>query len=271
MEQSTVKARSKPPHAPRTPSSETAPVSLFRSRSIDSASVTQPAAEAHSSGTGAEGGRGGSSHEDKAPGTPTFVKTFRTLRKRLSRTSNTNKHESVLNMMKPTASDKDAAFKSTGEDSGASSAGEDFTQLTFSELPTSNPDLSDIVTPTPMETATIFKLNRSLPGESTTTKTAPSSDFAEKGDETSGTTDHASLSKTWSSSAFTGAQLRGTCSLEYAEHMKDKSHRRKAHMVDLRKDDIQHPPLPPSIITSTSKHAHFHMSHTLFYSRINHD
>ena len=158
--------------------------------------------------------------------------------------------------MKPRAIDKDAAFKSAGEDSGASSAGEDFTQLTFTGLPMSNPDLSDITTPTPTETAVVLKVNRSLPCDSILPKATFTSDTTEKGDDASVTPDHASLSKTWSASAFTGAQLRGTCSLEYAEHMKDKSHRRKAHMVDLRKDDVQHPQLPPpSSMTSTSKHA----------------
>ncbi|CAF4886766.1 unnamed protein product, partial [Rotaria magnacalcarata] len=50
------------------------------------------------------------------------------------------------------------------------------------------------------------------------------------------------------------AQLRGTCSLEYTEHMREKSHKRKAHMVDLRKDDV-HQQQQSIMMTSTSKHS----------------
>ncbi|CAF5038556.1 unnamed protein product, partial [Rotaria magnacalcarata] len=51
------------------------------------------------------------------------------------------------------------------------------------------------------------------------------------------------------------AQLRGTCSLEYTEHMREKSHKRKAHMVDLRKDDVHQQQQQSIMMTSTSKHS----------------
>ena len=203
-------------------------------------------------------GGGGTSQDEKPTGSTTLAKTFRTLRKRLSRTSNSTKHGSIVARVRASANEKDNAVKSGGDESEASSTGEDSTQLTFSEIPISNPDLTAL--PTKVGTATTLKVHRSAPADTTPTiVTSPpaleSSDAVEKTDDSTSSAENAGLSKTWSSSAFTGAQLRGTCSLEYAEHMREKSHKRKAHVVDLRKDDAQFQQLTATTMASTSNHS----------------
>lgn len=223
-------------------------IPVFRSRSIDSVPASDEAAPTAGVDATGGGGCGGDSaaHEDKAPSSATFAKTFRTLRKRLSRTSNSRKKEQATNVLNP----NDYGGKSGGDDSEASSTGEETGTLAFSALPTSNSDLTDLET----STAVPFRVHRSLPAEK-----APeivTSSPPDLSDSLSSSNDNPMLSKTWSPSTFTGAQLRGTCSLEYTEHMKDKSHKRKAHMIDLRKDDGQyHQQLTPNAIFSSSKHS----------------
>jgi hypothetical protein len=203
-------------------------------------------------------GGGGSSHDDKPQSTATLAKTFRTLRKRLSRTSNSNKHEDAIKQVRSKHKDKDNAIKSGGDDSEASSTGEEFTQLSFTEVPTSNPDLTAIASAT--STATSLKVHRSLPAEKTPAIVTSSPPFESnepnaKTDDSGSSNENSNLSKTWSPSAFTGAQLHGTCSLEYIEYTKDKSHKRKAHMIDLRKDDVQHHQQLTATMSATSKHS----------------
>ncbi|UJR23337.1 hypothetical protein I4U23_026351 [Adineta vaga] len=207
---------------------------IFRSRSIDSASgndqiTVLPSNEVENA----------CSIEDKPQGTTTIIKRFNTLRKRLSRTSNPNKHDET----KLNANDKDNSAKNGGDDSEASSTGEDSAPLTFSEIPTSNPDLTTVDNSLLLP-ATSLKVHRSLPAEQTPSiiTSPPPAD----------SNNNPPLSKTWSSTTFTGAQLRGTCSLEYSEHMREKSHRRKAHMIDLRKDNPQQQ-LTPTPNTSLNK------------------
>jgi len=232
----------------RTTANDNVHIPVFRSRSIDSVPASDEAAPTAGVDATGGGGCGGDSaaHEDKAPSSATFAKTFRTLRKRLSRTSNSRKKEQATNVLNP----NDYGGKSGGDDSEASSTGEETGTLAFSALPTSNSDLTDLET----STAVPFRVHRSLPAEK-----APeivTSSPPDLSDSLSSSNDNPMLSKTWSPSTFTGAQLRGTCSLEYTEHMKDKSHKRKAHMIDLRKDDGQyHQQLTPNAIFSSSKHS----------------
>jgi hypothetical protein len=240
-----IKNRSKPltQTSPRKTTNENLHTPVCRSRSIDSMSANEQVIESNSSG----GGGGG---DDKPQSTVTFAKTFRTLRKRISRTSNSNKQET-----RRRSQQIDNLAKSGGDDSGASSTGEEGTQFVFTDIPTSNSDLTTIES----STAKSLKVHRSLPSEKTpaiiTSPPPPSSDSNEKNYERESSSENSNLSKTWSGPTFTGAQLRGTCSLEYTEHMKDKSHKRKAHMIDLRKDDVQQQiqQLSPNTITSTSK------------------
>jgi hypothetical protein len=221
----------------RNPSNENAQTHFCRSRSIDSMSAND---KVQSTG-------GTESNDEKTPNTGTLANKFRTLRKRLSRTSNSQKHEQAINRVKTNHNEKENAIKSGGDESEASSVGEEFTQVSFAELPPSNSDS----TPTETSTAAALKLHRSLPLEKTPSiVTSPPADLNEKNDDN----ENANLSKTWSASTFTGAQLRGTCSLEYTEHMKDKSHKKKAHMIDLRKDDAQQQS-NITAMTSTSKHS----------------
>ncbi len=220
------------------PCNDKAPTPICRSRSIDSVSgneQTQP--------TG-----GVESTDEKPQNTETLANKFRKLRKRLSRTSNCNKHEQAINRVKLNHNEKENTGKSGGDDSEASSVGEDFTQLSFTEVPTTNTELTD----TESSIAIGLKVIRSLPLEKTPSIVTSPPNTDEKTDDSGSSNENANLSKTWSSSAFTGAQLRGTCSLEYTEHMKDKSHKKKAHMVDLRKDDGQQQSTTTTI-TSTSK------------------
>ena len=233
---------------------------VCRSRSIDSMSTDHQTNEIHSSETAT--GSGGDYNNDKLPSTATFAKTFRTLRKRLSRTSNSIKHDQTHR----TSHQQDNAIKSGGDDSEASSAGEDNTQLVFAGISPTHLDTQTTSTATiEIPTAVSLKVHRSLPAEKTpsiiTSPPPPSSlqscECNEQPFENDDNYDSCNLSKTWSSTTFTGAQLRGTCSLEYTEHMKEKSHKRKAHMIDLRKDDGQQPQqqltLNPNL--STSKHS----------------
>jgi hypothetical protein len=151
-------------------------------------------------------------------------------------------------------------MKSGGDDSEASSNGEEFTQLTFSALPVTNHDITGLASPT--GTASLLTITQSLLSETTPSiVTSPpsmhSNDDTENSNERTCHFDSSCLSKTWTPSTFTGAQLRGTCSLEYAEYMRDRSHKRKTHMVDLRKDDVVNHVQQSSAtttMTSASKH-----------------
>jgi hypothetical protein len=229
----------------RNPTGENTHAKFFRSRSIDSMSGNEKISGSDSAGTG-EG-----FIDDKPPSSATFAKTFRTLRKRLSRPSVSNKQEQKQRR----SNTNELAGKSGGDDSEASSTGEEVPQVSVTDTPTSNSDLTEIET-TP--TAVSLKVHRSLPAEKTpsiVTSPPPLPDVNETTDDSENSYENSNLSKTWSSSTFTGAQLHGTCSLEYTEHMKEKSHKRKAHVIDLRKDDgqQQQQPLSPNPITSTNK------------------
>lgn len=237
---------------PRLSSSEHTPTPFFRSRSIDSitAGTTHPNASLNPLSAGAA-----LPQDEKQTGTTSLAKTFRTLRKRLSRTSNSTKHEGLASRVRSQVAEKDNAVKSGGDESEASSVGDEPTQLVFSEIPTSDLDLTDVMSPSGAPPA--LKGNRSVPTETAPTIiTSPppldSSEAVDKTDDSTSSAENSGLSKTWSASAFTGAQLRGTCSLEYTEHMREKSHKRKAHVVDLRKDDAQCQQLTTPSMTTTS-------------------
>lgn len=253
-----IKNRLKPTNSKSTIENSHTPV--CRSRSIDSMSVTnnEQIVESHSS-------TGGGLNDDKPASTATLAKTFRTLRKRLSRTSTSNKSE--LKSRRKSNQNENTG-RSGGDDSGdaSSTCGDDsHTPLTFTEIPSINCEAPI----NENSTAQTLKLLRSLPAEKTpsiiTSPPPPSSssttittttDSNDKTNESENSAnENTRLSKTWSSSTFTGAQLRGTCSLEYTEYMKEKSHKRKAHLIDLRKDDNQQQQLSPNTITSTSKNA----------------
>ena len=250
---------------------EYAQPSVFRSRSIDSMSANEQN-DSHSGGEGSQ-------FDEKPPSSATFSKTFKLFRKRLSRTSNARKSDqtprtSIQNDNASKSGGEDSAVKSGGDDSeGGSSGCEDNTPSQFNDLPSSNPDLATPETPT---TAVPLGVQRSLPQERApaiiTSPPPPSAppDFHEKnGSNASSYGENSILSKTWSPSTFTGEQLRGKCSLEYTEHMKDKSHKRKAHVVDLRKDDqqqIQQPPPPPNNLSSSSSKNAISTSFPSYYS-----
>jgi len=222
---------------------------VLRSRSIDSIDADDQTAGSHSSGE--------NFNDDKPQSTTTIAKTLRTFRKRLSRTSYSNKSE----QKRRTSNQRETFGKSGGDDSEASSTGEGGVHISFQEIPTSNSDLPSIEK-TSISTAVSLKVHRSLPAEKTPSiitsspPPPPLSELNEKRNDSASSSDNLNLSKTWSSPTFTGAQLHGTCSLEYTEHMKDKSHKRKAHMIDLRKDDVQHQQQSTTnTMTSTSKHS----------------
>ena len=208
---------------------------VFRSRSIDSISGNEQ-------NSGGEGGY----TEEKPPSSATFAKTFHTIRKRFSRVSGSRKSDQT---QQPT-NQNDLSGKSGNDDSEVSSVSDEATPLPFQECKTSNPDLSTSRT----STAVSLTVHRSLPVEKTHL-TITSSDSNKKNHSASYNQENTNLSKTWSASTFPVEQLHGTCSVEYTEHMKDKNHRRKAHMIDLRKDDRHQQPLSPSAITSSSKHS----------------
>ena len=230
--------------SPRKTPNENSRASVFRSRSIDSMSGNEPASDTHSGGEGIY-------PDEKPPASATFAKTFLTLKKRFSRTTNPNKQDSL----RRTSNMSDSPGKPGGDDSEGSSAGEEGTPLSFAPLPTSNPDLTGIPTPTPVALTVL----RSLPSDKAPTiiTSPPPNEPTQEKNVNQSKNDESNLSKTWSSGAFTGAQLRGTCSIEYAEHMKDKSHKRKAHVIDLRKDDPQQPqPQTPNPLPTPSKRSY---------------
>ncbi|CAF4065954.1 unnamed protein product [Rotaria sp. Silwood2] len=235
------KLRAKPSNqAPsqNTPS-ENVSTSFFRSRSSESIPGNDQTTVSHSTGGGGTTS-GYGLHEEKPPSVTTLSKTFSTLRKRLSRPSNYSKQESVLNRRSSNQTEKDRPVKSGGDDSETSSAGEENNQSAFTEIRTLNQDSTRV----PSAPATSLKVHRSLPSEKTTSTLTASPltaiDSNEANDDSGSGNESTNLSKTWAPSTFTRAQLRGTCSLEYTEHMRDKSHKRKAHMIDLRKDDEYH-------------------------------
>ena len=213
--------------------------SVFRSRSIDSMSGNEQLSDAHSGGESAY-------PDEKPPPSATLAKTFQTLKKRFSR--NPNKQESI----RQRSNVSDSVGKIGGDDSEGSSAGEEVPPLSFAPMPSSIPDLTDTSGSKPAALTCIRSLPLDKPPEIITSP-PPFESLQEKEDS--------NLSKTWTSGAFTGAQLRGTCSVEYTEHMKDKSHKRKAHMIDLRKDELspsqqqQQQQQTPNPLTPTSKHS----------------
>ncbi len=243
-----------------TPNEYTNPM-VFRSRSIDSMSANEQN-ESHSGGEGSQ-------IDEKPPGSATFSKTFNLFRKRLSRKNDRTRKTSNQNdnAAKSGGDDNgaksggdDSAAKSGGDDSeGGSSAGEDSVPLTFTATPTSHPDLPAIET----STAVPLGVHRSLPAEKTpaiitSPPPPPPINSNEKNDSNASNYENSNLSKTWSPSTFTGEQLHGKCSIEYTEHMKDKSHKRKAHVIDLRKDDNQQQQqqqISPNNQTSSSKNS----------------
>jgi len=242
-----MKNRLKPSNSStgRNTSHESVSIQVFRSRSIDSMSGNDQMTGNESAGL----------NDEKPQNTATLATKFRTLRKRLSRTSNSTKPDNTLGRRKSNQNEKDNTLKSGGDDSEASSAGEEFTQLSFTEIPISNP--VDSLAPS---TAVGLRVHRSLPAEKTPpiVPSLPSNsvEINETNNDSGSSNENPTLSKTWSSGTFTGAQLHGTCSIEYSEHMKDKSHKRKAHVIDLRKDDVQHHQqhLATTTITPISKH-----------------
>lgn len=217
--------------SPRKNSNEPVPTSFFRSRSIDSMSANEPNSDTLSGGESTY-------PDEKPPASATFAKTFLILKKRFSRTNNTNKRR--------TSNINDGTGKITGDESEGSSAGEDGASSLSTALPASNPDLIGAV-------PTALSVLRSLPAEKTPKIiTSPPIESKQEKDVNSTKFDESNLSKTWSSGTFTGAQLRGTCSTEYTEHMKDKSRKRKAHVIDLRKDEPQQPQTPNPLSPSTT-------------------
>ena len=72
-----------------------------------------------------------------------YAKKFRTIRKHLSRTSNLINMNKQLIVVKLNHNENDNTGKSGGDDSEASSVGEEVTQLSFTEVPTSNTELTD--------------------------------------------------------------------------------------------------------------------------------
>lgn len=217
---------------PQTAAVENASAPFFRSRSIDSMSAGHTTDESSQ----IESNKRDQSNDEKSNTSTGFARTFRVLRKRLSRTANAHKIETMNNQYKPNIYDKNSRSKVSGDDSEASSAGEDSNNMVFSELTCSKSDTADLSTEN-MLTKTLSNGSDTIPRIIATMPFTDALNLHEKNDENATTFEQHDLSKTWSGSSFTGAQLRGTCSLEYTEHMKEKSHRRKAHLVDLRKDD----------------------------------
>ena len=232
----TSKSRSKT--SARSTSKENTHPSVFRSRSIDSIS-----------GNEQNSGGEGDYIDEKLPSSATLAKTFQTLRKRFSRASISRKTDRTRHQ----STQNDLSGKSANEDSEASSAGEDSTPLSFQEISTSELDLTTPGT----STAVSLAVHRSLPTEKTLTviTSPPPSDSNKKNSGTGSSQENSNLSKTWSSSTFTGEQLHGKCSMEYIEQMKEKNHRHKKRIIDLRKDDPHQQLLSPSPITPSSKHS----------------
>lgn len=210
---------------------ENTPTAVFRSRSIDSMSGNDQASDTHSTGE----------PDEKPPPSATFAKTFQTLKKRFSR------HPVKQDSIQRRSNVSENSGKHIGDDSEGSSAGEDGLPLPATPMPTPNPNFTDTLSPRPPALTII----RSLPPDKPPAIITSPPPFESREDR-----DESNLSKTWTPGAFTGAQLRGTCSLEYTEHMKDKSHKRKAHMIDLRKDDVStSQQQTPNPLTPTSKHS----------------
>ncbi|CAF0818239.1 unnamed protein product [Didymodactylos carnosus] len=184
------------------------------------------------------------------PQTGTIGKTLKKFRSHLSRSSvPTIKNPAVF--MTPsndvTNQDNDSPAHSGAESEG--SVSENQKQFIFSEIQTSNSDLtaeqqqSQLTPLTPDQSLSSdekFALQSTSSIPSTIINNPSSSDTSQ--------VEPTTLSKTWSPSMFTTTQLRGTCSLEYCEHIKSKTNKRKINMVDLRKDL----PTPPSTATPTN-------------------
>ena len=244
---------------PQTAAPEATSAPFFRSKSIDSMSsgttIDQPR---QSQSTVPDS----SSHEERTSATTGFANTFRTLRQRLSRSS-ANKNEASKCHRKSPHHDKENTIKNTGDDSSTSSPDEDFSSTVFSDISPTHSDSNHIPLKIDHSAQRLRQVqslttDSGVPSIITTPPSTNNSSSPEKNDDSESSTEHSNFSKTYPSTSFTGAQLRGTCSLEYAEYMKDKAHRRKAHMVDLRKDDSSHPScqqLTVNNLSSTSKNS----------------
>ncbi|CAF4864806.1 unnamed protein product [Rotaria socialis] len=200
----------------------------------------------------------GGFHDEKSHNTGTLSKTFRTFRSRWSRPSTFDKHDSSLACINSDHSEKENAAKSGGDDNGGSSGGEEINQSPVRGKRATSPDITRR-SHKPLGTTVSLNANRSFPSDKrsrivTTPPPLKSTESNDKNDDSESGSETTNLSKTWTSSAYNHAKLRGTCSLEYTEHMREKSHKRKAHMVDLRKDDA-HQQQQSTMMTSTSKHS----------------
>lgn len=204
-------------------------------------------------------GGAGANHDEKSTNATTtgLAKTFRTLRKRLSRTSATVKNENPFKNVSRLQVEKDHSGKEGDDETDGSSGAEEISQFHFSPEPaTAEPDFAGIRTSvSPAVLNSHLKFNCSLPADHaprifTSPPPEDLNDSNEKNNDSTSSNENASLSKTWSS--FTGAQLRGTCSLEYAECMKDKGRRRKTHMIDLRKDEPFSQPFQQKLTATSS-------------------
>ena len=233
---------------------------LIRSKSIDSTSADNQTLGSHSTGSRPTGS---DFHEDRPQSTATLAKRLRTLQLRFSRASTIVKYDTTASHVGQ--NEKGNAVKTGGNDSEANSTGEEYNQSPFAEAPRYNPDLTK-VDPTPITTARSSKAHQLSPLETpslrATLSALDSVNVNVKNDDNRNSNEKSSLSKTWTSSAFTGASLHGTCSLEYTEHMRDKFHKRKSYVIDLRKDNSQNhhyhqqqQQITTTTITSTSKHS----------------
>lgn len=229
---------------------DTKPKTFFRSRSIDSITGSDQISE--SIPTVEEPATASPSVQDEKPqNTGTFTKTLRTLRSRWSRQSNCSKSEST------SQNEKNNRSKSICEDTGGSSGGEETSSVSITDTTTTTTHIepSSSVPQKPLGTSVSLRVHRSFPSEKRTTgggrPSSDSTDSTDKNNDSGSGSEISNLSKTWTSSTFSHTQLRGTCSLEYVEHMREKSHKRKAHMVDLRKDDANHQ--QANTTTSSSK------------------
>ncbi|CAF3849723.1 unnamed protein product [Rotaria magnacalcarata] len=236
-----------PPHS----ANEVSSTPFFRSQSIDSLPSNDQTLRSIPTG----GGEGGF-HDEKPHNTGTLSKTFRTFRSRWSRPSNLNKHDSSLACTNSDHSEKENVVKGGGDDNGGSSGGEEINQSPVRGKRVTSPDIRR-GSHKPLETTVSLNLNRSFTSDKrsrivTTPPPLKSTDSNDKNDDSGSGSETTNLSKTWTSSAYNRAQLRGTCSLEYTEHMREKSHKRKAHMVDLRKDDVHQQQQQSIMMTSTN-------------------
>ncbi|CAF3620024.1 unnamed protein product [Rotaria socialis] len=223
---------------------------FFHSRSIDSLPGND-----QTLGSPPTVGDGGF-HDEKSHNTGTLSKTFRTFRSRWSRPSTFDKHDSSLACINSDHSEKENAAKSGGDDNGGSSGGEEINQSPVRGKRATSPDITRR-SHKPLGTTVSLNANRSFPSDKrsrivTTPPPLKSTESNDKNDDSGSGSETTNLSKTWTSSAYNHAKLRGTCSLEYTEHMREKSHKRKAHMVDLRKDDA-HQQQQSTMMTSTNK------------------